>query len=603
MALASRLAVSERRHEVRGVTEHERSPDEEVEVARAAIAARDFEHAVSHLAAAVVSDPTRTEWLALLDVVAESAPDPLSLLPPSGAEPMYVGHACVRAFLLARQGHYADALTLLVQVAEACPDRPFLDWGVTWLTEPGVVETVRVPAAVAFLKVCYERHVNADRAVPSLDGVLPIAERLRAAHQDEPDVLLLAASLLRRADRLEEGLAVAREAFDAQPSWATATAVALVHRAQGQVDEALEWYARGLEHDPEDLTARLDMADMLLDRWDLGRAIRLYEEVLRRQPAHPWAAPSAAAARVLLTGREKWKTHLQALCSGDPANERARQMAEGLARVPEAYVEEVPEPQEAMANVLRQVIAKQVEAGSRLKIKLSHLEAPSCVRAVHRELERRGVTLEITVEQVPTPDPRVAVPGATALLWRYEKTAPVALPPRPDRVVSEQVADLAATPYRLDAWKLRASAIAAELPDRGIASLLGVMAHPPATPDGISALDWVRHVQIAAALVLAHLDGGAARSSRRQGLTTLVEIARGPIDWTTEAAIVGLSVIVSREPASEELVRQVYQDLFDRIPGEGYCCYWRCLVRHCLKLPSVPDSERDQLEEWAIEHD
>jgi tetratricopeptide (TPR) repeat protein len=469
-----------------------------------------------------------------------------------------------------------------------------------------VAETTAAAATLRFLRACYERHVNQDRVVPALEAVVPIAERLRASHPEEPDAHFLSASLLRRSGRLDEALPVAKQAFEARPSWLTATGVALVLRAKKETEDAIEWYERALEFEADDLTARLDVADMLFEEaWELGRAVQAYEDLLRRQPGHPWAEPSAAAARALLTGREKWRARLLAIRAADPANARAQHLQEGLARTSQPYESYLPEPQEATASLGRRFVSSEEAVGGLLKIGVSHLEAPSCVQSVSQELQRRfgGISVAIQVKKIPSPDPRAPASGAKSLLWRYEETTPIAVPAPPEPTVANAIGRIASTRYDRDAWEREARETVPGLTSGALRSLIAVMVHPPPAPDGMAAWDWWRQVQFAASLVLAHFDVGVLRAWRRPGWKALVSIARGPIDWTTEAAIVGLATVARRDPDSEARVLEIYRELLARVPDEGYSCYSRCLVRSGMQLPSVSEQERDRLEEWAIARD
>src|SRR5262245_46354539 len=104
------------------------SPDDDVALARRALADGDPQHAATHLAAALAVDPLRTDWLALLDQTLDAAPDPLALAPIGGDRPPYFGTVAVHAYALAKLGRVGEAVDVLCQLVLAAPHVPFLEW-------------------------------------------------------------------------------------------------------------------------------------------------------------------------------------------------------------------------------------------------------------------------------------------------------------------------------------------------------------------------------------------------------------------------------------------------------------------------------------------
>jgi tetratricopeptide (TPR) repeat protein len=116
--------------------------------------------------------------------------------------------------------------------------------------------------------------------------------------------------------------------------------------------------------------------------------------------------------------------------------------------------------------------------------------------------------------------------------------------------------------------------------------------YPPAVGRVERPAGWVYRVQVAAALVLAHLDGGWEDSLRRKALLSL---ANGPVDWTVDAALVALSALArEEEDAAAEVVR-LFRELRKAAPADGLICYHGALLWCSLRLPDLEDEERDDL--------
>jgi hypothetical protein len=216
---------------------------------------------------------------------------------------------------------------------------------------------------------------------------------------------------------------------------------------------------------------------------------------------------------------------------------------------------------------------------------VSSIEVPSVRTAAEAALKVPPGTLVVEVGGAPSPDPRHPIGPVDYLIWRYEGTDPRPNLPAPPAEVSAAVAGLAGRPYDLDAWANEAAAIAARLGSGAVDGMLAVMAHPPATPERWAEWNWIRSMQFAAALVLARVDGGWEGSVRRKAL---VSLARGPIDWTTEAAIIALSQVCREEtlmPAAKEEIVEVLRELARALPDGGHCCYPYALAVAVSRLP------------------
>jgi tetratricopeptide (TPR) repeat protein len=578
----------------------EPTPDEDIARARAALAKGEFAHAALHVGYALCDDPTRQEWLALLDQIIAAAPGPLALAPPDAGEEYAL--TALRAYLQAKQGRTADALEGLLRIIPDIPDVPYLDWAVVWLDRPGGAGLPR-SSLLHFFRRLLERWdepagpVRAGR--PTLERLPEFIQVLRRTREPDADLLFLVASVLRRLGRLDAALDAAREAARVQPGYNSAVAVALAHRGRGEADLALSQYEAALRFRPGDVAVRLDMADL---SWEQGRteeAERLYREVLEREPEHPWALPSVYGLRSERGGGPAGRDQLLVYAAAHPENRRAQELAR---RFGEYLGRFLPEPEDATIQVLRRVtgeLNRDAAAGQEgsLRITLDYLEAPSTLLAFECQLAARGarITLDVDVRRIQSPDPRLPRVPVDYLLWKYpgpgasRGTRAVPAVPRPSRDLTDLVGAIAAEPYHLSGWADRAAALAARLRPAQAADLLGVMVHPPVPPAGLPAWVWVQRLQIAAALVVARLDSGWEGSVRKK---VLFDLANGPLDWTITAAIIALAALAQDDRAAERDVAALFRELRRAIPAEGYTCYAGPLLSCSRQLPGSSADER-----------
>lgn len=122
------------------------------------------------------------------------------------------------------------------------------------------------------------------------------------------------------------------------------------------------------------------------------------------------------------------------------------------------------------------------------------------------------------------PDPRVPRRRVRHLLWHYRGKLPRAAVDPPSPAAAQAAAELAAGRYFAPRYRVdHARALLRVAVDRPVAELLGLMAHPPPPPPELlpAAWEWVRRVQVLAALAVAQLDGGWQGSARREVLLDL----------------------------------------------------------------------------------
>lgn len=116
---------------------------DDVAIATYALQQGDLRHAAFHVGCALSTDPTRPEWLALLDqIIARATGDPLELAPLEPDKRTYFATVAVRSYILAGMGRIAEAVDLLLQAIEANPDVPYTTWLIWWKDRPGFAEAL-----------------------------------------------------------------------------------------------------------------------------------------------------------------------------------------------------------------------------------------------------------------------------------------------------------------------------------------------------------------------------------------------------------------------------------------------------------------------------
>lgn len=574
---------------------------EDIQIARAALARGENRHAVRHLAQALEWEPQNRDGRALLDRIIGMTSDPLTLVPWEHPTTSYLIVA-VRAYIYARRGEPGEALSLIAEIYQSIPTLPFLPWVEEWL--PGAVreDTLTPESAVALVrglivKLAGGADVTEREAIGRL---LPALERYTVAHPHDAAIQWGMSTLMRWLGRLDEALTLARAAHALQPEFRTAVTLGEAYRARGALAAAIDAFREASRHNPDDLAIRLDLGDKLCDIGQTEAGLQAYQEVLDREPQHPWALSSFLYYRSLLDPEGPWGWELDRYAESHPDNERA-QLLTGESQ---PYLRSLPEPSDALINGLRQ-LDEQGTSVRQIKASLSSLEAPSARLAIeHYQRESYGrADLQLDVLKLQRPDPRLPRGPVDYILWRYQGNDPQPAVDPPTPGVAAAVAALAARPYEAGAWSYQAREIAAELGPRHVDNLLGVMVHPPARRASHKVWAWIQRVQVASAFILAHIDSGWESSLRRRALFSL---ARGPLDWTVGAAIIALAQVAIEEPVAKTEIEALYLDLLAALPRPGGIPYAYALAVCSIYLPASSAELRQQagrlLDELQGEH-
>lgn len=568
------------------------TPEQDADLARDALADGDPRHAAHHIAGALAGDPNREEWLDLLDRILDAAKDPLSLTHNRSNEPVFYGTAAVRAYTLASLEQPAEAVNLLIDVMAAQPRVPYIVWANAWVKHPGAAASIP-PARLLTLLGGAMQHFPGVVVPPDdqalLQPYLEFVDAIAAGKPEDGDLLSMRATLLRKMGRVKEAAPVAERAYELKPSWLTAIAHAMSLRAIDDIDGAVKAYLRAASHESSDVSAYLDIGDVLCEAGRAAEGVGYYQKVVDREHRHPWAWPSLCYWRFKLTKDAAWRDRLVAYAQTNPENERAVSLADTAQRGDSPFVAWLPDPAEATTNVLSQIVESK---GGITRLTLSALESPSS-RAALDAVAGRPVPVDI--QAIATPDPRQPCGAVVFSLWTYQGNDPKPAFPAPAPEVADAVSGIAASRYSSASWFEFGRDLGRRLGPARLNDLLGVMLHPPKPAMEVAPWTWRYRVQVAAAFVIAHLDTGWRGSTRGSALISLV---RGPLDWTVSAGILALTELALQEPALLDDARGLLFERFAASPEQGGCCYLYPLVCCLLRLPNLKPKDRAELEKW-----
>ena len=587
------------------------TPEEDITLARQALAAGDLKHALHHVGCAMASNPMHPEWMQLMNQIIGQARDPMALVEADGDGDLSFVDGANKSYVLAWMRRWEEALDLITDVAEVRPDIPYMLWCEWWLGQPGVLQGLTLDSlirgiVVDILKIassCPVPTPKDDPRLPTLQSGARILAGIRQLHPQEGMLWFGSSMVARRLESPDEALAYAQHAYQIDPSWKAAIGCANALRDARKIDEAAKWFRRALDHDPADVSAHLDLGDMFLDAGRLDEAIKEYEKAEKKEPDHPWAVASLRFVRWKQTGDPAHKLALLRLTEDDPPNGRARALMDEI-DPPALYVNRLPRPADASANALNAIFEQMFDNpashhGSTVRLKLSHVEAPSVVASFWLQLEMWGpqVGLDYQVDKIQEPDPRQPKAQVPFSIWRWEGTQPRPNVARPDGSVVIKIHQLASEPFSLDVWTPIAERTARELGPGALQHLLGTLVFPPRPPgSNWRVLNWVQRAQVATCLVIAHLGSEPWTGSARQ--QALYSLLYGPTDWTTGAACVALGVLARKDPAIRAEVNQAFGWLMQQIPKEGFCCWELPLVVTWQTFPDLDEVTRKRLEQY-----
>ncbi len=149
------------------------TPEQDLDLARLAIAKGEVRHGAHHLAGVVALDPKRAGLDEALNAWMMLSEDPLAQVPLSDG--MFYGAVALHAMVLERIGRPGEAVLLLLQALSAKPDAPFVAIADAWLT-PAVAATISGERLSACIVRCLEHaHLRA-----------PLLTMLERIHETQP---------------------------------------------------------------------------------------------------------------------------------------------------------------------------------------------------------------------------------------------------------------------------------------------------------------------------------------------------------------------------------------------------------------------------------
>ncbi|MFI7284390.1 tetratricopeptide repeat protein [Micromonospora chersina] len=535
------------------------SAEEELALARLALAEGDLRHAADHVAAALVQAPTLPEVHETLARLAAAGGGDLDLFPLGPHA--FVGAVVARAHLLAAAGRPAEGLDLL---AAATGYAPAAEWAaVPWVTAPDLPERLDPERTARILmQICAAAPDPVPRRLRDpLRPYLTLARNAVTVHPAHPLLLGAASALARRLGEVALAVTWASRGVRAQPTKLGEVWLGYAYRSAGRTRDALAALERAVALDPDDLAIYADIAGTLADNGRLDEALAWIDRALTRDPTFDCAVHTAHRLRFQRDGDVG---HLVALADfvrdhPDDTHEHG-DLAECCRGRP--WLGQVTPAGGPVLDALRQALA--AEAGAPVAVRLDGLEPPSAMRTA----AAAAPGLAVEVAAVPEPDPREPRRATTCQLWRYDGTVAAPTLPTPSAEAAERIRQLAhpAWPHPPAAYDAAVALATLDLSD-----LLALLVHPPAAPAtalgrvlaGQDPSLWVRCVQVWACLGLLHhrTDEPWAESTRRR---TLLELVWGVEDWITEAALFALVTAAWVDPTVRpDVARAVAERLAD----------------------------------------
>jgi tetratricopeptide (TPR) repeat protein len=589
---------------------HGDTPEQEIAIAQQAFAQGDLQHAIHHVASALASDATNQQWIGLMDQILRRAPDPLALVPIEGDETDF-GTAATRAYACALRGMWPDALSLIAQVVGVRPDIEYLAWVEMWFQVPGVAQMpldVLMPKLVIpLVQGLPQADGPNDPCLKNLRRAAKLIDSLRQMHPEQGFLWYASSVLARRMGDAQAAIPLAQQGLQAEPTFLTAIGYACALRDAGMIDQAAAAFAAARRYDADDVSTYLDTGDMFLKAKRYAEAAQTYQAVLAKDANHPWALSSFHYATFRQSSDPRSKAAVVALRDRFPFEERVRDLADELdPEIP--YHNWIPLPGDATAKALADAV-DQIQAhpdqapGTTVTLNVTHPESPSVLTAFRMDTAhvQPPVKVELKYEKIQQPDPRAPKGQVDFVAWQYRGNEPVPTVGPPPAQLAEALANLAASPFNLDAWEAQAQALAQQLEPGWIPSLVGAMVHPPAKKLDVTAFLWVQRVQVAAALVIGQIGGGWPGSPRERALKSL---ALGPVDWTTSAALVALGRLGKSDATIRKDVEQLFIWLESQIPQGAFTCFEYPLVNAWIAMGPHDEATRRRLvgKRMAIEH-
>jgi tetratricopeptide (TPR) repeat protein len=573
--------------------------------------------AMLHASDALMLFPNEREYLDVVDEIVVSTNDPLSLVPVATGS-VHVATAAVRARILMMQKDLAAAVELIGRVIDVAPDLAYLAWVQRWLqphiiqglgwdhlfehvVKPGIRLAIDVPVPPR----------SEDPRLPNVRAAAQIYQVLRGHFPDQPLLYSGEALIRRRLDDPDATVAVAAEGVQRFPNDdRMQSALANALRDAKRPDEALQHYRIAHQLDPQDNSPLHDAGWAFMDVGRHQEALGLFQELLQRQPDYPEGQLSMLVARYRATGSEADKLQLIRLREREWGNRRTRALVNEI-DPPEAYYNYLQGPGDATAAATRHLarelgpVLRCCGQGANISygLRSEHLDSPSVTMAFDfavRSLGGGGAKIEVAVEKIQQPDPRIDKAQIAYRLWNYDGVTATKVYPQAQPQAQQAIAGLADQVFRLDTWDAVAAQIAGQFGPEWVHAFIGVMTDPPPPPvhGEFDPFIWVYRCQVAAAVVLSHL--GPWESG--PGRPAIYSLIYGPSDWVTDAGLIALAWRARTNPALRPEAEAVFQWMRGQIPKEGFTSWEAPLAHLWLGVGEHPESMKQDLEKWLDDY-
>ncbi|VAW73074.1 hypothetical protein MNBD_GAMMA12-508 [hydrothermal vent metagenome] len=555
------------------------SLEEEIQHAHTAYQIRDYENTIFHIAGALAQDPINSEALNLFDIVLAEAPDPQQLIILNDNN--FYGEVIAGAYIKAQAKDYEAAINLLTQVFTQFPELELELWLNKWLTDARFCAAkVNIDPIIKFLQGLISDPQERIRLRPAeilfYKRFTRLIMTLEKYYYDSPEIMILGANILRRAERYEETQLIATSRFKKDSPIAAITQ-AMAYRAAGQYNRAIQSFEQAwkISSDP---TLFIEMAKA---KWDAGG--------------------QKAAAKLLKKGAKKAEDHFK---NNHVFNLMQRYLKAdkelldvlGPEIRPDDFIY-LTSPLQGYLLPIRDASLTSLASleqdklhGQSIQIAVNCIEPPSVrlALAMITTGDHDISALEYIFDDIPAVDPRATHNSPEFQVWKYEASIPCQDCKQPAHNLVALVLSLAHQEFYLPRWWAQAKKLMTGH-SVNLQGFTGVMVYPPDLPDDMEGkLDigqWLKHVQIASALLIAASENQWKKSLRRDILLTLLD---GPIDWVTEATLMALTEIGLDCPESIPEISHMMESLAERIPETGYWSIAATLPICYKRLPGRP---------------
>jgi|GEM_PF-6368480 len=570
-----------------------KTPEEDIQIFISEKERGNLEHAIFHLSCAIAADPTNPEWIGYLNELLNERYNLLYYV--QVKEDNYYAVIAVKAYTMFYYKSYNEAFNLLGQVLKTVPNSLYLYWVIDWNDKLDDYSKIKRNTIISFMYGTMKSvdMINEELKFKILPSIISILIKSCKIYRGDYLLLWFLSAMQRRNKDFESALKSAEEAYDLNANYGNTICLALAYKELGEYEKAREFYEKGNELDPKDESCLLDLGDMYLgiDKYDIAK--KYYLDALNRNPKNDWALPSVLYIDFLEQMNEESYLKLEEYSSKNPDNNWAKHLLSLAHKVKEyekliPYIDYIPEPQEAIINLLKQIIEKNpsLDNGGCINVTLSNMEAPSAINSFRLYLndfgrKPNGPVLNLNIKSEEESKFIEETSSDHLKLWDISKNTETPCYTFISDKVKESVIEIAKTDYNFNMWSEKAKEVSKTLTKSNVDELLAIMLNPPVPSEGFTSWRWIKSIQYFSVFIIANLD-----------VDYLYNICDGQLDWPIEPAIVYLANEANIDSYD------VFYGLLKRMPKEGYCFYLYPLIFNWLRIKNLSEDVRQSLEGW-----